>query len=51
MAAIFIGVTVSPLAKKLGCKSIEFWTNKKEIRDYGITHGYDKITYKCMKEI
>ena len=38
-------------AKKLGCKSIEFWTNKKEIRDHGITHGYEKITYKCMKEI
>ena len=27
------------------------WTNKKEISDYGKTFGYDKITYKCIKEI
>tara|TARA_R100001244_G_scaffold36553_2_gene33489 strand:- start:249 stop:656 length:408 start_codon:yes stop_codon:yes gene_type:complete len=42
---------IEQIAKKFGCKSIEFWTNKKEIRDYGIAHGYNKITYKCMKEI
>mgnify|MGYP003126223337 CR=1 FL=1 len=39
------------IAKNLGCKSIEFWTNKKEIRDYSKNYGYDKITYKCIKEI
>ena len=42
---------IEHIAKNLGCKSIEFWTNKKEIRDYGKTFGYDKVTYKCIKEI
>ncbi len=42
---------IEELAKRLHCTSIEFWTSKKEIRDHGITHGYDKITYKCRKEI
>jgi|TARA_R110000787_G_scaffold5800_2_gene20813 hypothetical protein len=44
-------LNIEEIAKNSGCKSIEFWTNKKEIRDHGITHGYDKITYKCIKEI
>jgi len=42
---------IEEIAKKLNCKSIEFWTNKKEIVNHGIEHGYEKITYKCMKEI
>ena len=42
---------IEQIAKKLGCKSIEFRTNKNEIRDYGKNYGYDKITYKCIKEI
>ena len=43
--------SIEDLARLLDCQSIEFWTNKKEIRDHGVSHGYDKITYKCVKEI
>ena len=43
--------SIEDLARLLGCQSIEFWTSKKEIRDHGINYGYDKITYKCVKEI
>lgn len=42
---------IEKIAKLFNCKSIQFWTNKKDIRDYGITYGYNKITYKCIKEI
>jgi|TARA_R110001592_G_scaffold360945_1_gene670374 hypothetical protein len=44
-------LNIEKIAKDSGCKSIEFWTNKKEIRDHGKFHGYNKITYKCIKEI
>ena len=43
--------SIEDLARLLDCRSIEFWTSKKEIRDHGLTHGYDKVTYKCVKEI
>ena len=39
------------IATNANCKTIEFWTNKKEIRDHGKKFGYDKVTYKCIKEI
>lgn len=39
------------IAKMFNCKSIEFWTSKPEIMNYGINHGYSNITYKCVKEI
>jgi len=39
------------IAKRFNCKSIEFWTSRPDIMNYGKTHGYDKITYKCVKEV
>tara|TARA_R100001510_G_C7631482_1_gene190244 strand:+ start:451 stop:894 length:444 start_codon:yes stop_codon:yes gene_type:complete len=39
------------IARMFGCKSIEFWTSRPEIMDYGKAHGYDKVTYKCVKEV
>ena len=39
------------IAKMFNCKSIEFWTSRSEIMNYGKTHGYNSITYKCVKEI
>jgi len=39
------------IARMFNCKSIEFWTSRPEIMNYGKAHGYNNITYKCVKEI
>ena len=42
---------VSEIAQNSGCSAVEFVTGSKEVMEYGIGHDFEKVMYRCRREV
>ena len=46
-----VNKVVEDIARNSGCTAVEFITGIPEIVEYGKANGFDKILYRCRKEV
>jgi hypothetical protein len=39
------------IASNSGCTAIEFITGNEEVMEHGENHGFDKVMYRCRREV
>ena len=42
---------IAEMAANSGCSAVEFITGSKEVMDHGAEHGFDKVLYRCRREV
>lgn len=42
---------LSEIAANSGCSAVEFVTGSKDVMDYGMGHDFEKVMYRCRREI
>ena len=42
---------VANMAANSGCNAVEFITGSKEVMGHGAGHGFDKVLYRCRREV
>ena len=42
---------VRDVAVSSGCSAVEFITGSKEVMEHGAGHGFDKVLYRCRRDI
>ena len=42
---------VADMASNAGCSAVEFVTGSKEVMEHGIAYDFEKVMYRCRKEV
>jgi len=42
---------IAEIAANSGCSAVEFITGSKEVMEHGAEHGFDKMLYRCRREV
>lgn len=42
---------IAEIAANSGCSAVEFLTGSKEVMEHGAEHGFDKVMYRCRREV
>jgi hypothetical protein len=42
---------IADMAANSGCNAVEFITGSPEVMEHGKEHGFDKVMYRCRREV
>ena len=42
---------IADMAANSGCSAVEFITGSQEVMEHGRSHGFDKVLYRCRREV